>query len=372
MEKSRPRLLIDGRMADAAGIGTYIRNVVPKVLAQLPHVSVRCLLTPEIRGGRDWLGREDVEVIIDRTPPLSINEQWRLRQLLHTDEVFWATSLAHPLKRRGGLVATVHDVMQLALPSDEVGGRFVQWACGHYLRSLCCHAGALLFDSEFTAREFRRLVGVPRQAVAVAALGVSEEWFESKAPGSPCNRPYFITVGSIRPHKNLGGLLTAFERIQQDIPHDLIFVGSAGGMRTRDSNFARQLTRLGARVQFLGRIEDHALRRWIGHADALIFPSLYEGFGLPALEAMALGCPVLAARAGALPEVCGMAAQYFDPRSTEQIAGVMKGHVRLGLDEREQWVHLGRERAAALRWGVTAQVTAQVIGNYLADRRYER
>jgi glycosyltransferase involved in cell wall biosynthesis len=104
----------------------------------------------------------------------------------------------------------------------------------------------------------------------------------------------------------------------------------------------------------------------VAGADALVFPSLYEGFGLPALEAMAAGCPVIASSAGALPEVCGPAARYFDPHSVETLAEALLAQAHLSADARQIQVQQGRQRARQHSWGRTAELTVQAITRCLA------
>lgn len=363
----RLKLLVDGRKAYDAGIGTYIRNVVPRVLAQLPLARVRVLVAPASSSQGDWLDEAQVERVEDAGRPLGLREQWSLRRVLAPDEIFWATSLAHPLFRQGPIVATVHDVAQLALDRHSAGGRLVQLAARRYLQSLRRNSAVLLFNSAFTEREFRQHVGAPAAASAVTPLGVAPAWFEALALAPNGTHPYFICVGSIRPHKNLRTLLAAFAAVQHALPHDLVIVGQHEGFRTRESGFMELVALLGERVRFAGPVDDTRLREWVAGAQALVLPSLYEGFGLPALEAMAAGCPVIASSAGSLPEVCGPAASYFDPHSVEALAGALLAQASMTAERRQSQVQLGRERARQHSWDRTADLTVQAITRYLAQ-----
>lgn len=355
------RFLVDCRKAWDAGIGTYIRNVVPRVLLRLPPASVRVLVAPGTTGLHGYLDCLQLEFIEDASSPLSLKEQWDLRRCLQTGEVFWATSLAHPLFWHGPLMATVHDVAQLALDNRSAGGGIVKYAARLYLESLRRRAGQLLFISEFTAREFIRHVGQPRGMSRVTPLGVDADWFEVKAPVSPGTRPYFISVGSIRPHKNLHTLLSAFSLVRDQLPHDLVIIGKHDGFRTSESGFQELLAPLGERVRFLGEVDDSTLRQKVAGATALVFPSLYEGFGLPPLEAMAAGCPVIASRAGAVVEVCGDKARYFEPRDSDSLAAALLTQAGIPPEDRRSEVRLGREWARQYSWERTADLTAQAL-----------
>ena len=120
------------------------------------------------------------------------------------------------------------------------------------------------------------------------------------------------------------------------------------------------------RVRFAGFVQDPELRALVACADALVFPSLYEGFGLPALEAMAAGCPVLSSTAGSLPEVCSdVAAAYFDPRSVEQISQALVGHAARSAGERRAIVERGVAHAKEFTWERTSDITAEIIESAL-------
>ena len=361
MSSNNLRLLVDCRKAWDAGIGTYIRNVVPRVLRRLPLAYVRVLVAPGTTGQHGYLDCPQLKFIEDAGSPLGLREQWGLRRCLQAGEVFWATSLAHPLFWHGPVMATVHDVAQLALDSRSAGGGGVKYAARLYLESLRRRAGLLLFISEFTAREFSRHVGQPRGMIGVTPLGVDAGWFEAKAPVSPGTRPYFISVGSIRPHKNLHTLLAAFSQVRDQLPHDLVIIGKHNGFRTRESGFQELLAPLGERVRFLGGVDDATLRQQVAGATALVFPSLYEGFGLPPLEAMAAGCPVIASRAGAVVEVCGDKARYFEARDTDSLAAALLTLAGMPPEARRSQVHMGREWARQYSWERTADLTAQAL-----------
>lgn len=362
-------LVIDARKFADAGIGTYLRQLVPRVLLRLPKVSCQLWLSDR---GRVWLADVQAQLgarvqgVMLPARPLSLGEQRVLRQQLRPDQLFWATTLSHPLLYCGPMVATIHDVAQLALPTAMAGGRFTQVASWVFLHSLRRSALELLFVSEFSCEEFSRRVGVSRQSTTVTPLGVDPAWFAARGVGErPQAQPYFISVSSVRPHKNFGFLVQAFAAVADRLPHQLVIVGESQGLRTVDAGLAAQVEALGGRVRFLGRIPDADLRQWVAHADAMVFPSLYEGFGLPPIEAMAAGCPVLSSTAGALQEVCGEAAPYFDPHDTSSLQAALLAHVTSSPQERQARITLGLARARHYDWERTADLTAEVFARAL-------
>lgn len=367
------KLLIDARKIGDAGIGTYLSQLVPRVMERFAQESCRLWVSEP---GLSWFAglqhrwgdRIQGELLPAR--PLSLGEQRVLRQHLGPDTLLWATSLSHPLFYSGPMVATVHDVAQLALPMAMAGGRFTQLAAKVYLESLRRSAQELLFISQFTQSEFSHWVGSPRQPVTVTPLGVDAAWFDARGAGPrPQAQPYFISVSSVRPHKNFGFLVRAFAAVADRLPHQLVIVGESQGLRTVDAGLAAQVEALGGRVRFLGRIPDADLRSWVAHADAMVFPSLYEGFGLPPVEAMAAGCPVLSSTAGALQEVCGEAALYFNPQDLPSLQSALLAYAASSPEQRQTRVALGLSRARQYDWERTADATAAVLLRACAARR---
>ena len=362
-------LTIDLRKAFDAGIGTYIRNVVPRVLDRLgPELRVVALVPHDQVDRYGWFPAQRAEMRSMRAMPFSVGEQFEFRRMLGRDTPFWATSLAHPLWHRGPLVATVHDVAQLALSRSEGMSVPVSLAVRLLLANLRRRAAALMAVSDFTRQEFVHRVGEPACGrIAVTPLGVDASWFDAaSAHADPRAAPSFVCVGSVRPHKNIARLLQACAQVADRLPHTLVIAGLVPQAGELEPMLAKMPAALRQRIRFTGLVPDAELRRLVAAADALVFPSLYEGFGLPALEAMAAGCPVLASTAGALPEVCGAAAAgSFDPRSVEQIARTLIEQASLTAVQRQVIVERGIAHAQAFTWERTAEFTAEAIRTVL-------
>lgn len=365
------RILIDVRKAFDSGIGTYIRCVIPRVIDLLPQFEFGALVE---RGGErrhSYLSGERVEFIEMASAPLGLGEQAALRHHMKGFDYFWATSLAHPVFSSTPIVATVHDVAQLATRLPGTTQWLVKAAARLYFKSLRTTSRLMLFNSLFTSQEFDRYVGFGPAHTLVTPLGVASDWFEVAKLPVEGGRPYLVCVGNLRPHKNLLLLLQAFADVKDRLPHDLLLVGKADGFQPPDASTRTAVARLGDRVRFSGFLPDAELRRTVACADALVIPSLYEGFGLPALEAMAAGVPVLAARAAALPEVCGSCARYFDPESRDTLVKQLTAHAAMPGSERRRWVEQGISRARQFTWEETARLTSEAIGA-LAARGIDR
>ena len=172
-------------------------------------------------------------------------------------------------------------------------------------------------------------------------------------------------MGNVKPNKNLGSLVDAYSLLLEEIPHDLVIVGKKDGFITGDNVVISRAAGMGARVHFTGHLDETLLRQYVSHADIFVFPSLYEGFGLPPLEAMAAGCPVIASNAASLPEVCGDAVTYCDPYDANDIAEKIKLVLADG-NKRERMRVKGFEHAKMFTWEKCAIETLPVIAKVIS------
>jgi glycosyltransferase involved in cell wall biosynthesis len=265
-----------------------------------------------------------------------------------------------PLRSTMPLAVTLHDLLPLTAPSLAGTGRAVpvRW----WLRAMRARARAVCCVSAFTRDEAVKFGACGPGEATVTPLGVDPAWFAA-APsyhgGSPAI-PTIIFVGLLKPHKNVTRLLRAFESVSAAMPHRLVLVAHHARVRNVDREALALIARLGDRVELIDDLPQDELVARVKNADFSVLPSLHEGFGLPALEAMAAGTPVLAGRAGALPEVCGEAALYCDPMSEVDIA---QGLLRLAGDStlRAQLATAGRLRAATFSWDACAALTAAAL-----------
>lgn len=276
-----------------------------------------------------------------------------------------------PPARRARRVISIHDTAVLTHPewcSPAIAKTFAA-----HLRRVAPLVDAVLTPSRATAENVSAHLSVDPARIHVTPYGIGQ----LKDPLSHdaardgvhrtvgCKGPFFLFVGTLEPRKNIAGLLAAFEQIMDRIPHDLVLAG-AWGWKTE--GFAASLERLAGR----GRVHcpgyvDAALRTALySTADALILPSWDEGFGFPVLEAMQLGCPVIASTAGALPEVVGDAGVTVDPADTAGLAAAMRV---LAEDSarREALAQKGQVRAKQFTWRMTAEATLSVYRSLLCE-----
>jgi glycosyltransferase involved in cell wall biosynthesis len=346
-------------------MGTYLTNVLPGVIAAFPEENFCLLGNVSLLATLAGLARPNVRLIEAGADMYSLAEQLELVRIIPKEtSLFWATHYNVPLLYRGKMLVTVYDLFHLAMP-DLVGGAHKRLYAKIMFWAVRSRAASIMTISQFTKDELIRFTGERTQRIYPIHLGVADAWFHIPASASPCQEKYILYVGNVKPHKNLSALVKAFGSICDKVPHNLVIVGKKEGFITGDEVVANEAARLGSRVQFTGYVNDESLRKYFAHAEALIFPSLYEGFGLPPLEAMAAGCPVLVSDAASLPEICGDAAVYFDPRRSEDIAEKML-EVLSNETLRETLRQRGYSHARAFTWGKCVSQTCDVMRALLA------
>ena len=282
-----------------------------------------------------------------------------------------ALAFVTPLLSPCPSVVTIYDLSFLLYP--ESFKRSKRFYLGLFTRLSARRARRIIAISESTKRDVVRLLGVPPEKVEVVYCGIDDafrplppqSWgergevaaFRSKR-GLP--ERFILFVGTIEPRKNVARLIEAFANLQTCKPaHLKLVIGGAKGWFYEDV-FARvEELGLEGEVMFPGYIPVSELPLWYNAAELFVYPSLYEGFGLPPLEAMACGTPVVTANTSSLPEVVGDAGLTVDPLDVEGLAEAMR---RVLDDEalRQEMRKRGLQRAKGFSWTKTAQETVQV------------
>lgn len=355
---SNKKLVVDARMLHASGIGTYIRNLLPLISKNNHELTFDIICRPQDAN------EISLDSIHNNSAIYSVSEQCTLLNRRSIDaNLFWSPHYNIPVFHPAELLVTIHDVFHLAMP-NLAGGIHKRLYANLMFSIVKQKASHIICVSEFSKSELVRLTGVSPDKVSVIYNGVSNDWFQIQRNKRPYKKPYLLFVGNVKPHKNLGRLLQAFALLKDEIPHDLVIVGAKDGFITGDEAVKRYATTLGTRVFFSGYVDDALLKQYFVHADCFVFPSLYEGFGLPPLEAMACGCPTIVSNAASLPEVCGDAALYCNPYNVNDICS--KIHLLLKTPFlRETLIRKGFERAKQFNWDDSAAQTLTIIQNLL-------
>ncbi len=274
--------------------------------------------------------------------------------------------------KRGKFIATVHDVKPLLFSELRSRRNFGSVIQRIVVGDRWAGLDHVVTDSEASRQDLLRLAGLPASRVTVVRPGVDLARFRpvslpSGEKGGVRGRPYVLCVAGTDPTKNVSTLVEAFAILAPSIreAHDLVLVGDVGKRTAvREQVIA---VGLGERTVFTGIVSDERLIELYQHAAVFVFPSLYEGFGLPVLEAMACGCPVISSNAASLPEVAGDAALLVDPKDTRGFADAMTW-VLTDADLRRDLRERGLARAARFTWDQTAREMVAVY-EQVAERR---
>jgi len=290
-------------------------------------------------------------------------EQRRLPARAAAEKIDLLHSLGYvaPLRLSCPSVLTVHDVHHLA------HGRRSDWprrlVLARMIRQSVRRAAAVIAVSRFTRDAVAKAYDVSADGIDVVPEAPNPRLCDDGSGlGPPAADPgrYLLAFGGVTPNKNLARLLEAYALAREGhgLNQDLVVVGHVPASVRGEG---------AARVRTTGYLGEPELARWLAHADALVFPSLYEGFGLPVLEAMAAGIPVVCSAVTAIPEVAGDAAVYFDPRDPEDMAAKM---ALVGRDEalRARLAAAGRARAAEFSWDRSARQTLAIYRRVLTRR----
>jgi glycosyltransferase involved in cell wall biosynthesis len=374
------RVALDARKIDDFGIGTYIQGLVG-ALRESGRPEELVLYLPPGREPPPPPGGVATPVRVDWRPeaarPYSVSELWRLALAARRDgaDLYHAPHYVCPPLLPCPAVITVHDLIHLRLPTRH-RHRLAPLYARVMLRLAVRRARRLITVSESTRRDLVARLGARPERIRVIPNGVGTEFRPAGDPGvlrealaalDVCP-PYFLFVGNPLPHKNLPRLLDAFRGLDPALGR-LVLVGIPRAARGRvDALCARR--QLGPRVSVLAPVSPTALARLYQGALAVVVPSLWEGFGLVALESMACGAPVIAAARGGLPEVVGDAGVLVDPGDVDALREAMytlavREPLRAALRVR------GLARARAFSWRHVAEATNAVYQEALRGPGHE-
>ena len=340
-------LLINYRpvLRQPTGIGVYANAVFP-ALQELPHVL--------IPGGDEGTAKQRLKRLL-----------WTQMELPRLAKRHKATLIFTPAPE-GYLgpetipqVVMVHDLRPISHPERSFQSLYFRSWVPPLLRS-CRH---VLTNSQFTAREIQRCTGLPDSRITVTPLGYDDQAFKPgpPPPGSQ-KQPYLLHVGQAYPHKNLRRLIQAFAEIAPRYPELRLVL--AGKPHPTETPVLRGMVReldLLERVEFLSYVPYSELPDLYRGALAFVYPSLWEGFGLPILEAMACGTPVITSRGSGTEEVAGDAVVLVDPRNVADLEGALNQLAILSPASRRQLRVRGIERAGQFSWTATATKTAKAL-----------
>lgn len=325
------RIGIDCRLWNETGVGRYIRNLVAQI-AEIDKKNTYVLFLRRNEYDNIPIPGENFEKRLADIHWHTFKEQISLSKILQKEhlDLMHFPYFSVPIFYNRKFIVTIHDLILNHFPTGKASTlpTFLYWvkqiAYRYIVYAALKNAEKILAVSFATAREIEDHYHISKQKIVITQEGVDVNLLYEKSKIS-LKTPYFLYVGNAYPHKNLERLLLAFQEFSQHIDQEvyLYLVGKEDFFWKRVKQKVVDLC-LSDRVIFLQSIPDASLATYYTHALGIVLPSLMEGFGLPALEAMASNCLVIASKIPAFEEVCKDAAVYFDPLSIQSIAETLK------------------------------------------------
>lgn len=272
-----------------------------------------------------------------------------------------------PLGTKCRSVVVVHDTIPLRFPCSEVRLSLRAYF-RYYVARVLAQSEHVICNSLATARDVSYFYGLPASKITPIPLAYDSNHFwpleASAIVDDSADQAYLLYIGRHDPYKNVGGLITAFASIKDSAECLLRVVGPPDPRYTPELHALTQALGVAERVEFAGYVDYQALPALIRNAVALVIPSKWEGFGLPALEAMACGTPVIASNVGSLPEIVGDAAILVNPNDLREISAAMSDLLR-NAHQRAVLRKAGLARATRFSWHRTGHETSEVLRRLL-------
>lgn len=370
---SKADIILDARMIQHSGIGTYLQGLLSGFEGQTFFKNRRLGLA--MNPSLTFTTGNHYTKLDFHSPIYSLREQFEYVSRLGACRLWHSPHYNIPwIKKKTRLVVTLHDLIHWIFRKEFLSPLQTLYA-GAFFRKTVKTADKIIAVSEQTKKDLIHYFNAKPEKVRVIYEGVSENYFtgQSEENQSEVLKKYglpgrfYLYVGLLKPHKNVLRLIRVFERLWKEgrLDASLVIAGK------KDKKYKKEFAALGnlqtqGRLHYLPRVDSQKeLAALYASSRALVHPSLYEGFGLTCLEAMASGTPVIASRAASLPEVVGEAGSYMDPTSEDSMAGAvlkLEGNETL----RKTLIESGRKRARQFSWSNTARETLQVYEEILS------
>jgi len=322
----KKRICIDARMYRHSGIGVYLLQLIKSLTAD---AEIELILLVPHKGIPEFNG---VRQILFKAPIYSLQEQWLLPFKVPRCDIFWSPHYNVPLLpvKASERWVTIHDVYHLRF-ADSLSF-FQRWYARLLMKAATSFSKKIFTVSEFSRKEILHFFDAEGKITVVPNIVETESFSRSYSADMVAsvltkyqiNKPYILFVGNIKPHKNLITLIKAFDSVKDEVyPVSLVIVGQRDGFITKDNEVGHYLKThpaLRKHISFTDVVPHQDLPILYQQANLFVFPSLYEGFGYPPLEALAAGTNVLCSNAGPMPEVCGDRVTYFNPADVQSLA----------------------------------------------------
>ena len=359
------------------GVGYYTLNLI-KSLAKIDHHNSYVLFYSQFKKPKEntlLIYKKNFENKVIHIPNRILNFLWRTTKYPSVEtwvgkvDVFHSPNFELTPQKQGRSVLTIHDLCFLVYEKYAIKSARLHY--GRRIKSYAQGADVIITVSENSKRDIINHLGIPPETIFVIPEGKDEKFKPQSDPETiseiknkyGLSRAFILHVGTLEPRKNLVGLIQAYHRSRARKEYQLVMAGRKGWMY---KDIFKTVEKLGLtrEVIFTGYVPEDDLPALYNASSLFVFPSLYEGFGLPPLEAMACGTPVVTSKVSSLPEVTGDAALLVDPFNIEEI----KDSIDLVLSDQKLASSLrkkGLERATLLTWEKTAEKTIEVYRKVL-------
>ena len=348
------------------GIGRYVSNLAQAIAPELADDERLLLLHDPSRPSRWQLPPESEKVVWLDTAvsPFTLAQQWQIPRLLKQFDItiYHSPYYLMPYRLPWPVVLTLYDLIPQKYP-EYVSAR-ARWMFRLTTKLAMRSSEHVIAISEAARQDAIAAYHLPPNKITAVPLAPDPR-FRPQTQGEiervrqkhSLPAAYALYLGSNKPHKNLERLVQAWEIAAQEVPHTLVIAGTWDGRYPRSKELAEQ--KQISSIRFLGPVDEADLPALYSSAQLFIFPSLYEGFGLPVIEAMACGTAVTCSHTSSLPEVGGDAALYFNPLNTEEMAQQI-GHLLTDTTLRKELAAKGLIQAQKFSWRNTATTTLQI------------
>jgi glycosyltransferase involved in cell wall biosynthesis len=378
------RIAVDIRRMYEFGLATYVRNVV-RTLGRIDTINEYILVGSAARFEKLGTLPENFHFHPLQNPEASFANYLEMHRamnalevdLIHVPHTFW-----RPLITKAPFVLTVHDLLDYMYRARTSNG--MRRSIHSYMtRQVMHHAARIFAVSKFTKRDVARYFNVSPDKIEVVYNALDESFMRGHSTEAEqamirgryqVDSPFLLYTGRISPHKNVARIIEAFSALKAELAKEgtypdlkLIIIGDEV---SKNPDIRRAVIRSGMQheVRFLGYVSIDVLRIFFDMAKVFVFPSLYEGFGLPPLEAMAHGTPVVASNTSALPEVVGNAAMMVNPENVFEISRALQ-RVLTDQSLRERMKAAGLEQAQRFSWDTSVRRMLDVYEQVVAEHK---
>lgn len=354
------KIAVDARMYNMSGIGTYIQNLMKNGCYQVAL------------GNEEELKGKNIDKVINFDSKIyGIKEQLKFPYKELKKEHIDLLHIPHynvPIFYRGDMIVTIHDLTHI-IYSEFLGSKLKYIYAKLMFKIACKKAKLILVESENTKNDLIKYINADEKKIKIVYLGVKEEVAEKPKQevsylydkfNIPKDKKNLMYVGNLKPHKNLENLLLAFSKLKGNENYRLILVGKAFKNYNVLQDREKELN-IADKVIHTGIVTDEELSDFYNLVDLFVFPSLYEGFGLPVIEAMACGTKVVSSNSSSLPEVGGDVIPYFNPKDVDEMAEVIEKELlrQDSVEDRKERIKWAKQ----FDWKKTSEEIKNIMNN---------